>query len=66
VQFLIIAEACKQADSSESCREARVGSVVNYPKSDFTALSKIEKSPVCRIYCTPDVYIIIVYMTKFF
>jgi len=29
-----------QADFSEACREARVGFVVNYPKSDF-----------CNIFC---------------
>jgi len=35
VQVLIIADVWKQADSTEACCEARVGSVVNYPKSDF-------------------------------
>jgi len=41
VQVLIIAEVWKQAHSSETCCEARVGSVVvKYPKSDF-----------CNIFC---------------
>jgi len=49
VQFLIIAEVWKQADSSENCREAGVGSVANYPQSDFETFSKIEKSLAGRM-----------------
>ena len=38
VQVLIITEVWMQGDSSEACREARIGSDVNSPKSDFFSI----------------------------
>jgi len=52
VQVLIIAEVWKQAHSSEACRETRVGSVVNYPRSDFWIHFR-QMRMVSRVACDP-------------
>jgi len=55
VQFIIITEIWKQADSLKACCEARVGSVVNYPKSNFCNIFCYWKS-FCRPYVLQACY----------
>jgi len=73
VQFLIIAEVWKQADSSENYREAGVASVVNYPKLHFCNIfynGEISRGPqekLSQAVCSAGlVYVIVTYMTTVF